>query len=67
MKKSLTLIIITFVIIGGAFFFYPKTKATGGFLMVMPTESAPTPKCLGFMKVENVPDATLLTCYGVFY
>ncbi len=51
------------IVIGGIFFFYPKTDQTIGF----PVSTGRPPECLGFMRIEDFTDTSLFICYGIFY
>jgi hypothetical protein len=67
MRKSITSIFVFIIIIAIIFLFAPKTKTTGGLKIMIQEDSIPDPRCFGIMTKRDVPDATLWTCYGVFY
>ena len=64
MKKLIILLVGLVIAIG---FFYPKTKAVDGMRVSFDlADTTPTPKCFGILRVRDVYDATLYTCYGIF-
>ncbi len=64
--KKIFLILGVVIVLALAYFFYPKEVFTGaGF--AYPGMVYNEHKCFGFGSYKNIPDATILKCYGIPY
>lgn len=58
--------LIAGILVALALFFYPKQVSTGaGF--AYPGQVYDEHACLGFGSYADIPDGTILTCYGMPY